>query len=350
MLSVRSPLVGESLAIQDIFKTLSKVSQTESTILITGESGTGKELVARAIHENSTRATKPLVIVNCGAIPGDLLEAELFGHMKGAFTGASQNRIGRFELAHGGTLFLDEVGELPLHLQVKLLRVLQTKQFEAVGSSKTIDVDVRIIAATNRDLEAAVQNKEFREDLYYRLNVIPLRMPSLRERKTDIGMLANHFITRINQATNKNVQALSATILEALTAYDYPGNVRELENLIERIVILKGEGEIELADLPQRVFHKYAESRPAGAGAISAVEFPRMMLPNTGLDLKTIVEAFENHLVDQALARTSNNKNRASELLQMNRTTLVEKLRKRGMIKAVGKKALSQENDEAPAN
>src|SRR3954453_16693032 len=201
MLAFRSPLVGESSAIQNIFKTIEKVSQTDSTVLITGESGTGKELVARAIHESSPKAGKQLVIVNCGAIPSELLEAELFGHVKGAFTGATQNRQGRFELAHGGTIFLDEVGEIPLHLQVKLLRVLQTRQFESVGSSKTVEVDVRIIAATNRDLEDAVQKREFREDLYYRLNVIPVKMPNLRERKSDIRMLVTHFVQQFNQVT-----------------------------------------------------------------------------------------------------------------------------------------------------
>src|SRR3954471_4272784 len=189
MLTFRSPLVGESQAINNIVTTIEKVAQADSTVLITGESGTGKELVARAIHENSLRKDKPLVVVNCGAIPSELLEAELFGHMKGAFTGATQTRQGRFEMAHGGTLVLDEVGDLPLHLQVKLLRVLQTKQFEPVGSSKTLEVDIRIIAATNRDLEDAVQKREFREDLYYRLNVIPVKMPNLRERKSDIPIL-----------------------------------------------------------------------------------------------------------------------------------------------------------------
>jgi transcriptional regulator with PAS, ATPase and Fis domain len=335
MLAFRSPLVGESLAIQNIFKTVEKVSQTDSTVLITGESGTGKELFARAIHESSTRAARPLVIVNCGAIPTELLEAELFGHMKGAFTGATQTRQGRFELAHGGTIFLDEVGELPLHLQVKLLRVIQTRTFEAVGSSKTMEVDVRIIAATNRDLEEAVKNKEFREDLYYRLNVIPVTIPSLRERKSDIPLLVNHFIQQFNQVTGHNVDAPSGAIMDALMAYDWPGNVRELENLMERLVILKGQGSVDLGDLPHRLFQTYTESQPAGAIAASATaewEFPRMVLPQQGLDLKSIVAAFENHLVDQALTRTNGNKNRASELLQMNRTTLVEKLRKRGMI------------------
>lgn len=343
MLAFRSSLVGESPAFQEIFRTIDKVSQTDSTVLITGESGTGKELIARAIHETSPRAGKPLVIVNCGAIPGELLEAELFGHMKGAFTGAIQNRQGRFEAAHGGTLFLDEVGELPLHLQVKLLRVLQTKQFEPVGSSKTMEVDVRIIAATNRDLEDAIRKKEFREDLYYRLNVIPVRIPSLRERKTDIPLLANHFVEQFNRLAGHTVEAPSGQILDALMAYDWPGNIRELENLMERLVILKGQGSVDLADLPHRIFQKYAEDRPQGTGALSGWEFPRMVLPNKGCDLKSIVEAFENHLVDQALARTGGNKNRASELLMMNRTTLVEKLRKRGMIIPVGRKGRDED-------
>jgi len=241
MLTFRSPLVGESQAIKTIFNTIDKVSQTDSTVLITGESGTGKELVARAIHENSARAGKPWIVVNCGAIPSELLEAELFGVMKGAFTGALQDRTGRFQAAHTGTIFLDEIGELPIQLQVKLLRVLQTKQFEPVGSSKTIEVDVRIIAATNRDMEEAIQKKEFREDLYYRLNVIPVKIPSLRERKSDIPLLIHHFVQNFNQVTGHSVEAPSGQILEALMTYDWPGNVRELENLMERLVILKGQ-------------------------------------------------------------------------------------------------------------
>ncbi len=338
MLNFRSPLVGESQIIQSLLSTIEKISQTDSTVLIQGESGTGKELVARAIHENSPRASRPLVVVNCGAIPQELLEAELFGHVKGAFTGATQNRQGRFELANGGTIFLDEVGELPLHLQVKLLRVLQQRQFDAVGSNQTVTVDVRIIAATNRDLEEMVQKREFREDLFYRLNVIPVRTPSLRERKNDIPMLVNHFISGFNAATGHKVEVPSGQIMEALLAYDWPGNVRELENLMERLVILKGQGTVDLGDLPHRIFQQFAETKPMGDGAMSEWEFPRMVLPNNGLNLKNIVDAFENHLIDQALARTANNKNRASELLMMNRTTLVEKLRKRGMITPVGKK------------
>lgn len=328
----KTQLVGESAAIESVFNTIDRISETDSTVLITGESGTGKEVFARAIHERSSRANGPLVIVNCGAIPGDLLEAELFGHVKGAFTGATNNRIGRFEAANGGTIFLDEVGDIPLHLQVKLLRVLQTRSFEPVGSSQTINVNSRIIAATNVNLEEAVQKKMFREDLYYRLNVIPVKIPSLRERKSDIELLARHFIERFNRATGNSVQTPSGDVLNALQSYDWPGNVRELENLMERLVILKGQGTIDLGDLPHRIFRKYAEAKPQGAGALSEWEFPRMVLPNNGVDLKGIVAAFENHLIDQALARTNGNKNRASELLKMNRTTLVEKLRKRGMI------------------
>ncbi|MBC7386085.1 MAG: sigma-54-dependent Fis family transcriptional regulator, partial [Cryobacterium sp.] len=275
MLNAQSSLVGESQAIQDILRTIEKIAATDSTVLITGESGTGKELIAKAIHDQSARATQPMITVNCGAIPSELLEAELFGHVKGAFTGATANRVGRFEAAHGGTLFLDEIGELPLALQVKLLRVLQTKQFEAVGSSKTTEVDVRIVAATNRDLEEAARTKEFREDLYYRLNVIPLKVPNLRDRKSDISILVNHFITQFNLQTGHNVEAPSGEIMNALLAYDWPGNVRELENLMERLVILKGQGTVDLGDLPHRIFQRYAEGQPAGSGALSEWEFPR---------------------------------------------------------------------------
>ena len=354
MLASNSPLVGDSPVVKKILSTIQKVAQTDSTILITGESGTGKELIARAIHDHSLRRDKPMVIVNCGAIPGNLLEAELFGHVRGAFTGATNNRQGRFESAQGGTLFLDEVGDIPLHLQVKLLRVLQTKQFEALGSSNTIQVDTRIIAATNINLEEAVQKKEFREDLYYRLNVIPLQVPSLRERKEDIPQLIEHFVKQFNRITGHSVEAPTGEILAALVEYDWPGNVRELENLMERLVILKGQGSVDLGDLPHRIFRKYAEGQPQGSSAISECGFPRMVLPSSGIDLKTTVSSFENHLIDQALARTNGNKNRASELLRMNRTTLVEKLRKRGLITPAKisreKKALQDSVTEKPDN
>ncbi len=350
MHNYRSHIIGESSAIQSIFRTIDKVSQTDSTVLISGESGTGKELVARAIYEASTRAGRPFIAVNCGAIPGELLESELFGHKKGAFTGAVETRLGRFEAANGGTLFLDEVGELPLHLQVKLLRVLQTRQFEPVGSSQTVAVDVRIIAATNRDLEEAAAKNEFRQDLYYRLNVIPIKVPSLRERKSDIVQLSKFFIEKFNRLTGHCVEPIGGKLLEALFTYDWPGNVRELENLMERLVILKGNGAVDLSDLPHKIFSQYIEKRSQeqGTGAVSGWEFPKMMLPRTGVDLKEIVAAFENHLVDQALARTRGNKNRASSLLKMNRTTLVEKLRKRGLIKSVLKIDLTIKDEKPP--
>ncbi len=338
MLASHSLLVGDGPVIQTILKTISKVAQTDSTVLIAGESGTGKELVARAIHAQSHRSEMPMVVVNCGAIPGELLEAELFGHIKGAFTGATTDRVGRFEAAKGGTLFLDEIGEMPLHLQVKLLRVLQTRHFEPIGSSETKTADVRIIAATNRNLEELVEKRLFREDLFYRLNVIPVNVPPLRARKSDIPTLVKHFVEKINQITGHTVDVPQGEIMDALMAYDWPGNVRELENMIERIVILKGQGSVDLADLPHRIFRKFAqEHQPDAAGAVSEWDFPRMILPKQGLDLKSIVMAFENHLIDQALTRTSGNKNKASELLQMNRTTLVEKLRKRGMIQPAKK-------------
>jgi len=350
MLANQTAIVGESQVVRDILTTIEKVAQSDSTVLITGESGTGKELVARAIHEKSNRSNRPFIVVNCAAIPSELLEAELFGHVKGAFTGATQNRLGRFELAHSGTLFLDEVGEIPHHLQAKLLRVLQTKQFDPVGSSRTVQSDVRIIAATNVNLEDAVQKKQFREDLYYRLNVIPLRVPALRERRDDIAVLIKHFNEKFNKITGHTVALPEGPITQALIAYDWPGNVRELENMIERLVILKGQGSVDLGDLPHRIFRKYAETQPqSGVGALSECEFPRMVLPEKGLDLKAIVSAFENHLIDQALARTEGNKNRASDLLSMNRTTLVEKLRKRGMIKPLKPKNLNDSTDQRPS-
>jgi len=334
-LIAQTQLIGESAAIRNILKTIEKITQTDSTILITGESGTGKELVARAIHEKSNRSQHPFVIVNCGAIPSDLLEAELFGHVKGAFTGATQSRQGRFKIAQHGTIFLDEIGDLPLNLQVKLLRVLQTKQFESLGSSQTIKVDVRIIAATNRDLEQAIQKQEFREDLYYRLNVIPMKIPALRERKEDIPHLIQHFLTQFNEVTGHNVDLKSGNIMDALLAYHWPGNVRELKNLIERLVILKGQDSVDLADLPLRIFQEYqAQSCQATPEPQSSSEylFPQITLPKAGINLKAVVNAFENYLVDQAILRTRGNKNKASVLLTMKRTTLVEKLRKRGMI------------------
>jgi len=337
---MKSSFVGESPAIQSIFQMIDKLAQTDSTVLITGETGTGKELVARAIHAASARRNGPLVAINCGAIPGDMLESELFGHVKGAFNGAMQSKPGRIEAAQGGTLFLDEVIDIPLPLQSKLLRVLQTKQYEPIGSTKTQEANVRIIAAGPSELEAAVRRKEFREDLYFRLNVVNVKIPALRDRKADIPVLAKYFVERFNGLAGHSMAAPEGKVMDALMAYDWPGNVRELENLMERLVILKSNGSIELEDLPTKVFRKYAEEQSPGAGAVSEWDFPRMVLPQEGLDLKIIVAAFENHLIDQALSRTHGNKNKASELLQMNRTTLVEKLRRRGMITPLKKKEI----------
>lgn len=315
--------VGDSEAITRVYRLIEKVADTDSTVLISGESGTGKEVVARALHYNSCRAEKLFVPVNCGAIPAGLLESELFGHVKGAFTGASANRDGRFQTAHNGTLFLDEVGEMPPDLQVKLLRVLQTQSFEPVGSVKSVEVDARIIAATNVDLEQAVSDRRFREDLYYRLNVIPIHMPALRDRRGDIPLLIHHFLQIYNSDKKCEVGIRNEDVMRVLMSYEWPGNVRELENMVQRLVILKQEGEIDLKDLPQKLFGSRA--RPQ----INSFFFSDFQLPDDGINFKDLVTAFEDHLLAQALNRTSGNKNKASELLRMNRTTLVEKLKKR---------------------
>ena len=315
--------VGDSEAIVKIYRLIDKVADTDSTILISGESRTRKEVVARSLHYNSKRAEKLFIPVNCGAIPAGLLESELFGHVRGAFTGAHANREGRFQAAHGGTLFLDEIGEMSPDLQVKLLRVLQTKSFELVGSVRSVEVDARIIAATNVDLEEAVLSRRFREDLYYRLNVIPIVMPALRDRRGDIPLLLQHFLAIFNSDKHCDVQIRSEEVIRALMTYDWPGNVRELENMVQRLVILKQVGEVEMKDLPPKLFG--GKLRPQMNGFF----FSEFSLPDEGVNFKDLVNAFEDHLLAQALSRTSGNKNKASELLHMNRTTLVEKLKKR---------------------
>ncbi|MNJ93235.1 Transcriptional regulatory protein ZraR [compost metagenome] len=314
-------IIGTSEQIQNVLRLIERVAESDSTILVTGESGTGKELIARAIHYNSPRAQGPFVPINCGAIPSELLESELFGHMKGAFTGAIANRVGRFELADGGTIFLDEIGDLEPSLQVKILRALQERSFEPVGSTKTIQVNVRVIAATNINLEEAVENGKFREDLFYRLNVIPLVVPALRERKADIPLLLNHFTTIFNKGREKGLTGMGTEALEALMNYPWPGNIRELENLVERLSILKGYGQVELADLPP----KYRSSRTA-ATEIGAVD-----IPDNGMDFNTAVDAYENALILRALEKTGWNRNQAASLLRLNRTTLVEKIKKKGL-------------------
>ena len=314
--------VGSSEPIRRVTEFVSQVADCDSTVLIHGESGTGKELVARMLHFNSGRKDRPLIPVNCGAIPENLLESELFGHEKGAFTGAAHTRIGRFELAHGGTIFLDEIGELSLGLQVKLLRVLQERSFERVGGSKTIDVDVRVVAATNQDLELAVQQKRFREDLYYRLNVIPVTVPPLRDRRSDIPQLVNHFLGRLSRGKQSAVTAYSSDTMARLMEYHWPGNIRELENMIERLVVLNRSGTIELSDLPDRFQRRPAVQEQTASQFIS--------FSDQGVNLSREIEQFENRLIVGALRQANGITSKAAQLLQVNRTTLVEKMKRKG--------------------
>jgi len=313
-------IVGTSEGMEEVFSLVEKVADTDSTVLVLGESGTGKELVARAIHYNSMRLEKPLITVNCGAIPEELLESELFGHIKGAFTGAHTTKPGRFDAADKGTIFLDEIGDMSGKLQVKILRVLQERRFEPVGSTKTHEVDVRIITATNQDLEKAVKEGRFREDLYYRLNVIPVKIPPLRERRSDIPLLIHHFLQKFNEENEKVVEGVSEEAMSILANYDWPGNVRELENTVERIIVLKDKGEIDIADLPPQI-----------KGEGERFEHKSIYLPSDGLSFKDAVMQFEKELIKQALDRTGGNKNRAANLLNLNRTTLVEKVKKMGI-------------------
>jgi len=312
-------VVGRSAALTRVFALIDRIAPSLCTVLITGESGTGKEVVANAIHRSSRRANGPMVVVNCGAIPEALLESELFGHAKGAFTGAHAAKIGRVALAQGGSLFLDEVGELPLALQVKLLRLLQQHDYSPVGDTRTIHADVRIIAATNMDLEQAVAQGLFRKDLYYRLNVIHLRVPALRERPDDVSDLVAHFLANQVSRTGREGVTVSARAMDLLQSWSWPGNVRELENTIERAVILAPTDVIEPEDLPSSI---------RGLGTMRSES---TQLPDGGMDLRRAVESYENDLIRQALERTSWNKNRAARLLGLNRTTLVEMLKRKRM-------------------
>lgn len=316
-------MIGRSKPMRKIFERIKKVAASNSTVLIGGPSGTGKELVAKAIHQCSTRQAKKIVNVNCGAIPGELLESELFGHEKGAFTGAVSNRMGRFEAANEGSIFLDEIGDMPLLLQVKLLRVLQQREIERVGSSVTTPVDVRIITATHRNLEDSVQQGNFREDLYYRLNVIPIKIPALKDRREDIPLLISYFLSRFVSADGRNDIELDDETFEILMSYEWPGNVRELENLIERLVILRGGNKIRPQDLPPKILALTNRS------AIDTEDL--VHLPDNGINLKNFMNEVEESLIRQALNKTKGNKNQASKLLQMNRTTLIEKMKKRNL-------------------
>lgn len=322
-------MIGTSAPMQSLFEMISKVAASNATVLIQGESGTGKELAARAIHHLSDRNVRNFVPVNCAAIPDDLLESELFGHVKGSFTGAYSNRVGRFEMADKGTLFLDEIGDMKANLQVKLLRVLQNREFEPVGASKSQKTDVRIIAATNKNLEDLVVSRDFREDLYYRLSVIPITIPPLRERREDIPLMINAFLTRFNTDKRHSVKGISRDALGILCNYEWPGNVRELENLVERLVILKGNGLIVPDDLPE----KYLSGKSLSSGPISASRRTAGdVLPETGICLNSAVDEFENNLIMQALARSGGNKKEAALLLNLKRTTLIEKLKKRNLV------------------
>ena len=330
-------MIGKSPALGEVFRVVAKVAPTDSTVLVTGESGTGKELLVRAIHANSKRRDKPFVPINCGAIPKELLESELFGHEKGAFTHAIRARAGRFEMADGGTIFLDEIGEMELSLQVKILRVLQEKEFERVGASKTQKVDVRIVAATNRDLEREVTEGRFREDLYYRLNVIPMHLPPLRERGADVMLLANYFLDRFCLKRERERLAVSPQVEAVLLAYPWPGNVRELENVMERVTILTEGDVLELTDLPQK-FWNYADQPPqvpvraaAGDGDGRFV-WPKIADLNAHkLGLKEFLDEIEDRLLLEALDQASGVKNQAAEILGIKRTTLIEKLKKKNL-------------------
>ena len=311
-------IVGSSPEMKHVFELVRKVAPTNSTVLIRGESGTGKELIAKAIHYNSERRNRPLVTINCGAIPQELLESELFGYERGAFTGAVKSRMGRFEMANTGTIFLDEIGDMPLSLQVKMLRVLQEKTIERVGGGQIIKVDVRIIAATHQDLEENIRKGKFREDLFYRLNVFPLTLPPLRERHSDTILLAKHILEKFRAERGHRIEGISQEAQKAFMDYQWPGNVRELENVIERAVILKETGLIELEDLPDNI---------AAKGAM----FPQPDIDissDEGINFNTAVTEYEKQLILQALNQTNWVKNKAAKLLNLKRTTLVEKMKR----------------------
>ena len=343
-------LVGKGRGIQEVRRLIGQVAETDANVLILGESGTGKEVVARAIHELSARSAGPFVPINCGAIPAELLESELFGHEKGAFTGAIAARRGRFELAQGGTLFLDEIGDMPLPMQVKLLRVLQERQFDRVGGGKAVQADVRVIAATHRDLEAMIRTLAFREDLYYSLNVFPIETPPLRDRADDIPLLLQELLNR-HAEQHKGIIRLTQRAMESLMQYAWPGNVRELSNLIERLLILYPNQIVDVADLPGRYRLLPCEPRderltemderdalaavfqsPPELDPGIAIPLP-MQLPQEGVNLKEMLADLEVELIRQALESQDGVVARAADLLSMRRTTLVEKMKKYGMSK-----------------
>jgi two-component system response regulator PilR (NtrC family) len=314
-------IIGQSSKMLELYDLLEKVAPTKTNILITGESGTGKELVAKAIHYNSPRKDKPFVTLNCGAIPESLIESELFGHMRGAFTDAISTKKGLFEVADEGTIFLDEISELPLMMQVKLLRVLQDGEFKRVGGTEDIRVDVRIISATNKNLEEAVREKQFREDLFYRLNVIQIKIPSLRERKEDIPLLTSHFLKKYSEELGKQISQISPEALRVLVQYDYPGNVRELQNIIERAMALETSQELTSQNLSSYIEEQLPiKKRPLD-----------LEIPSEGVDLEKIVEDVERTLLLKALDRTKGIKKKAAELLHINFRSMRYRLEKYGL-------------------
>ena len=315
-------IIGRSSRMQQVFELVRRVADTRTSVLITGESGTGKELIAKAIHHNSRRRDAPLITVNCGAIPESLMESEFFGHLRGAFTGAHANKTGMFAAADGGTIFLDEIGELPMLLQVKLLRVLQERRIRPVGATQEVGVDVRVLAATNQDLEEAIREARFREDLYYRLNVIRIEMPALRQRREDVPLIARHFLRRYGEEMAKDIGDFEPGAMQALLGYDYPGNVRELENIVERAVTLEASSLIRRDNLPPWML------RPRGAaGALGA----GLELPEEGLDLEGLLAEAEKSLLGQALERTAGHRTEAARLLQISFRSIRYKLDKYGI-------------------
>jgi DNA-binding NtrC family response regulator len=303
-----------------VLERIDQVADTDANVLIRGETGTGKEVVARLIHASSSRRAAPFVAMNMAAIPENLAESELFGHVRGAFTGADRSHTGKFRSADHGSLFLDEIGDMPKGLQAKLLRALQERAVQPVGGAEGVPIDVRVIAATHRNLEQLVKEGLFREDLFYRLDVIPIELPRLRERREDIALLTEHFRKEFNARDGRMVPGFAPEVLVSLQNYDWPGNVRQLENAIERLVLLAGNRTVTLDDLP-----------PNLRGDVVDVSAGRLDLPPSGVDLRMLLAQLEDRFIKQALARTGGNKNRAAELLGMNRTTLVEKLRRRNV-------------------
>ena len=330
-------IIGESKPIRDVFDVVARAAGSQSTVMIYGESGTGKELIARALHMSSPRASKPFIAVNCGAIPHELLESELFGYEKGSFTGAVNTRIGRMELANQGTIFFDEIGDMPTSLQVKLLRVLAEREIDRIGSTKPTPIDIRVITATHRNLEESIKEGSFREDLFYRLNIIPINLPPLRERKTDIPLLADHFLKQFNRTAIP--KTISDEAMQFLVNYSWPGNIRELANFIERMVVLSIGSTITPRDLPEKVLgdtpkekwqplEEDEEGNPAQILQQSLRQSFHVGIPEEGINLKKTVEEFEKELLLEALEKTGWVKNKAANLLGLNRTTLVEKLKK----------------------